>query len=126
MKQSLYEAVIFDMDGVIFDSEKMVIICWQEVADKYHIENIRRHFSKIYGLDKGMHGYFDYATLEGARPTCQGYATTHGIIGQTFEGFCGFAGREEFSGETVKANCELIGNWLFTVLLHYKKFYDMD
>lgn len=61
-----YEAVIFDMDGVIFDSERMVIICWKEVADKYHIENIeyacrqclgsnkeasRNRFKEIYGQD---------------------------------------------------------------------------
>lgn len=52
MKQSLYEAVIFDMDGVIFDSEKMVIICWQEVADKYHIENIEYACRQCLGINK--------------------------------------------------------------------------
>lgn len=52
MKQSLYEAVIFDMDGVIFDSEKMVIICWQEVADKYHIENIEYACRQCLGSNK--------------------------------------------------------------------------
>lgn len=61
-----YDAVVFDMDGVIFDSEKMVIICWKEVAQKYGIENIeyackqclgtnkdasRARFKEIYGQD---------------------------------------------------------------------------
>lgn len=47
-----YEAVIFDMDGVIFDSEKMVIICWKEVADKYHIKNIEYACRQCLGSNK--------------------------------------------------------------------------
>lgn len=34
------KAVVFDMDGVIFDTEKAVIEVWQEVADKHGIPNI--------------------------------------------------------------------------------------
>ena len=26
-----FQAVVFDMDGIIFDSEKLVIGCWKEV-----------------------------------------------------------------------------------------------
>lgn len=36
------EAVVFDMDGVIFDSEKKVVECWKEVADKYGIRDIEK------------------------------------------------------------------------------------
>ena len=34
------EAVIFDMDGVIFDSEMLVLNCWREVAERHGIRNI--------------------------------------------------------------------------------------
>jgi HAD superfamily hydrolase (TIGR01509 family) len=39
-----YDAVVFDMDGVIFDSERAVLNCWIELADKYGIENIEKPF----------------------------------------------------------------------------------
>ena len=35
-----YDAVVFDMDGVIFDSERATMYCWLEIAEKYGIENI--------------------------------------------------------------------------------------
>ncbi len=45
------KAVIFDMDGVIFDSEKLVIECWQEVAEKYHIPNIENICRECLGVN---------------------------------------------------------------------------
>ena len=31
-------AVVFDMDGVILDSEQLVVRSWQKIAGKYGIE----------------------------------------------------------------------------------------
>ena len=35
-----FDAVVFDMDGVIFDSERAVMNCWIELAKKYDIKDI--------------------------------------------------------------------------------------
>lgn len=40
----IYDAVVFDMDGVIFDSERAVMKCWMELARKYGIENIEEPY----------------------------------------------------------------------------------
>lgn len=50
MKQKKYKAVIFDMDGVIFDSERCVIECWKVVAEKYHISNVEQVLMKCLGV----------------------------------------------------------------------------
>ncbi len=34
------KAVVFDMDGVIFDTERMFLECWNILGDKHNIENI--------------------------------------------------------------------------------------
>ena len=43
-KDKEYDAVVFDMDGVIFDSERATMVCWLELADKYSIPNIEETF----------------------------------------------------------------------------------
>ena len=35
------KAVIFDMDGIIFDSERLILDCWEKVGEKYQFVNIR-------------------------------------------------------------------------------------
>ncbi len=46
-----FDAVIFDMDGVIFDSERAVMNCWLVLADKYHIENITEPYLACTGTN---------------------------------------------------------------------------
>lgn len=48
------KAVVFDMDGVIFDSEKLYIQCWQEVAGKYHISGIEEACYKCLGINSAL------------------------------------------------------------------------
>lgn len=46
------EAVIFDMDGIIFDSESGVIECWKEVADKHGIPDIEDMCRQCMGTNR--------------------------------------------------------------------------
>ena len=48
----MYSGVVFDMDGVIFDSEIKVVECWQEIADKYHIDGIESACRACLGLNR--------------------------------------------------------------------------
>lgn len=88
------EAVIFDMDGVIFDSETLVIRTWKQVADKYGIPDLEKvcmqclgtnHeatvkiFQKHYGQDfpyeiykKEMAALFHEQAADGRLPKKQG------------------------------------------------------
>lgn len=45
-------AVIFDMDGVIFDSERLVLVCWEKIADKYHLEGMYEVMVRCIGTTK--------------------------------------------------------------------------
>ena len=46
------DAVIFDMDGVIFDSEKLVLVCWEKIAEKYHLEGMHEVMMLCIGTTK--------------------------------------------------------------------------
>lgn len=46
-----FDAVVFDMDGVIFDSEQAVMQCWLELADKYGIKDIEKPYLACIGTN---------------------------------------------------------------------------
>lgn len=47
-------AVVFDMDGVIFDSERLVLLCWQRIAEKYQIPDIEEACRECMGINATM------------------------------------------------------------------------
>lgn len=47
-----YLAVVFDMDGVLLDTEKLVLRAWKEVANKYNIPNIEIACKECLGMNQ--------------------------------------------------------------------------
>jgi HAD superfamily hydrolase (TIGR01509 family) len=56
MEESMkkFEAVVFDMDGVIFDSERATMLCWLELADKYGIKDMEKPYLACTGTNAAM------------------------------------------------------------------------
>lgn len=44
-------AVIFDMDGTIFDTERLVLDCWEHIGEKHGISDIREVFMRCIGTN---------------------------------------------------------------------------
>ena len=47
-----YQAVVFDMDGVIFDTERLVIEFWKEVAKKHNLPNVEHTCIQCLGTNR--------------------------------------------------------------------------
>ena len=47
-----YQAVVFDMDGVIFDTERLVIEFWKEVAKQHNIPNVEHTCIQCLGTNR--------------------------------------------------------------------------
>lgn len=44
-----FNAVVFDMDGVIFDSERLCLDCWKKIAAENGLENVEDAFKRCIG-----------------------------------------------------------------------------
>ena len=46
-----FDAVVFDMDGVIFDSERALMACWKELSGKYGVRDIETAYLASVGTN---------------------------------------------------------------------------
>lgn len=46
------KAVIFDMDGIIFDSERLAFSCWKKVAQEYQLDGMEEVFPPCIGANE--------------------------------------------------------------------------
>lgn len=47
-----FDAVVFDMDGLIFDSERLVLACWEKLAGKYQLDGMQEVMLRCIGTTK--------------------------------------------------------------------------
>ena len=61
MERKQLHPVIFDMDGVIFDSERLLLDCWKIVADRHGVPDIEATLSLCLGVNVNVSRqiYFD-------------------------------------------------------------------
>ncbi len=61
MENRQLRPVIFDMDGVIFDSERLLMDCWKVVADRHGVPDIEATLSLCLGVNVNVSRqiYFD-------------------------------------------------------------------
>lgn len=92
---------------------------------KTHIANLTLHFEKEFGIARtSEYPVFGHATTTTHRGASKSWAMEQGIIANTCEGFCGFpldsgADTTLYNSDVKKANAEIVGNWMMTVLRTY-------
>ena len=47
-----FKAAIFDMDGLILDSERTVLSCWEKIGEKYGFKDIVTYGISVIGKNK--------------------------------------------------------------------------
>lgn len=45
------EAIVFDMDGILFDTERLLTDCWIKTAEEFGLKNIQPLLNKCMGLN---------------------------------------------------------------------------
>lgn len=107
-----------DMNSMNAADNETNTIVWN--AAEFHLRNITEHFKKDYDLampdDDNLCGRIYPTTNVGS---IKEWANEQGIAAIALEGFNGFPNdTTAHNPDTIKANAEIIGNWIFTVL-HY-------
>ena len=61
-KMSTPTTIIFDMDGIIFDTETMYLNCWRKIAAEHNIPNIDEAYRRVIGTHAEMtkKAYIDF------------------------------------------------------------------
>ena len=93
---------------------------------KYHIRRITPRFVADYGVVLGADRNARCGKITGGKGTPTGvelevFAYEQGIMAMTFEGFSGFPNATPYTDDVLKANEELIVNWLMVVCNEYIK-----
>ena len=78
------KAVLFDMDGVIFDSERAVLAVWREIAAEMSLPGIGEVFIRCVGTNKrrteeifhGAYPMLDFQAFDNEVRLRSGHATT--------------------------------------------------
>ncbi len=66
-----FKAAIFDMDGLILDSERTVLDCWEIIGRKYGFADIRTYGISVIGKNK--------------KATVDEFKKVYGVSGESFE-----------------------------------------
>lgn len=84
-----FTTAVFDMDGTLFDTERIALDCWQKAFSQYGVHVLRNELETVIGLDgKGTKAFLsnfkpagtDFAELmERARAIRKAYVERHGL-----------------------------------------------